>query len=102
MFHYSPQRRLTIWCASISDPEQWSVEQVRAWVAYTCQQYRLAPPPLDWLTVDGRTLCSLSEQQFSMYGQVSEWVDPLSVAVPGAAARLDWKSRVGRSPEPLR
>ncbi|XP_037070078.1 SAM pointed domain-containing Ets transcription factor-like [Pollicipes pollicipes] len=49
------------------DPSQWTVEQVRAWVAYTCQQFRLPPPPLDWLTVDGQTLCSLSEQQFSMY-----------------------------------
>ena len=51
------------------------MDQVRAWVAYTCQQYGMAPPPLDWLAVDGRTLCSLSEHQFSMYGQVGERAD---------------------------
>ena len=64
------------------------MEQVRTWVMYTCQQYRLAPP-LDWLAVDGRTLCSLSEQQFSMFGQVS-------VGASGRVTLGRWKSQSRR------
>ena len=50
----------------VADPIEWSPENVRSWVAYTCQQFCLPLSQMDWLQLDGRALCSLDEQQFVM------------------------------------
>jgi len=81
------------------DPMLWSPENVRAWVAYTCQQFNLPQPQMDWSGLDGRALCSLHEHQFKMcapqsgetlfaqlevwrYGTVRPAAAPLSVPWP--------------------
>ncbi|XP_063240287.1 uncharacterized protein LOC134541072 [Bacillus rossius redtenbacheri] len=47
-----------------SDPGQWTVDDVKAWLLWTLRQYNLPMIPMDYFAVDGVTLSALSEEEF--------------------------------------
>jgi hypothetical protein len=49
---------------SSTDPLQWSNEDVKAWLLWTLRQYSLPLVPVEYFTMDGSHLATLTEQDF--------------------------------------
>ncbi|XP_075921612.1 SAM pointed domain-containing Ets transcription factor-like [Petromyzon marinus] len=49
-----------------ADPESWSCRHVDKWLAWSVHQYGLGPLCLDFLRMDGASLCLLSEEDFRL------------------------------------
>ncbi|XP_061420715.1 SAM pointed domain-containing Ets transcription factor-like isoform X2 [Lethenteron reissneri] len=49
-----------------ADPESWSCRHVDKWLAWSVHQYGLGPLCLDFLRMDGASLCRLSEEDFRL------------------------------------
>lgn len=48
----------------VADPSQWSSDDVRAWLLWTLRQFDLDPVPMEYFSMDGTSLSSLTEEQF--------------------------------------
>lgn len=48
----------------ISDPRQWSVEDTCAWLEHYANHYEIAGNITKFLTADGSTLCTYTDQDF--------------------------------------
>ena len=47
-----------------ADPYRWNSEQVQKWVEWTRHQYRLPEIEVGFFSMDGMTLCNLTDEQF--------------------------------------
>lgn len=48
----------------VSDPVQWSAEDVKAWLVFNLQQYGMAMAVVEHFNMDGSVLAQLSEEEF--------------------------------------
>lgn len=58
------QNRFNNCAFSLSDPNQWVEEDVKAWILWTVRQFSLPMINTDCFNIDGATLCQLTEEDF--------------------------------------
>ncbi|CAN0432483.1 unnamed protein product [Lampetra planeri] len=81
-----------------ADPESWSCRHVDKWLAWSVHQYGLGPLCLDFLRMDGASLCRLSEEDFRLRAsRAGELLHAhLDVWRSGARRREECQGELGR------
>ncbi|XP_064084573.1 transcription factor ets-4-like isoform X2 [Macrobrachium nipponense] len=112
MADYSLKSRLLHAPLYMSDPAQWSVDDVRAWLKLQASQLNLPPLMLDFWNYGGPSLLKLTEQQFRLlapvggellYAKLEIWREALKSSskfappspTPSSAAPSDPRQQVG-------
>ncbi len=50
----------------LSDPMQWSVNDVQSWVLHMCDKYSVMEVDINVFQFDGKCLCTFSENDFEV------------------------------------